>query len=71
MGSIDNIAKIYNIYSPYIKNSVVSNKNLRHDKYKDLNIYYNNGNNINSQGNKVIPNRKLSPLGSNKQMIKI
>ncbi len=80
----EHISNVYQIYSPYSKgkNSVINkyknsdNKHSKYlrqiEKYYEYNVYKPKKNiidvNQNYQG-KIVPNRKLSPIG--KKMIKI
>lgn len=77
----DHISKVYNIYAPYLKNAqglptkqIKYDKNLKNiDKYYEYSNIYKSKKIVDSSLNmasKVIPNRKLSPLGS-KNKIKI
>ena len=64
----DHISNIYKIYAPHLNNNNNKSKNDRYiknaDQYKDNNNYkhkkQHGGNYI--QSNKIISNRKLSPL---------
>ena len=78
----DHISKVYNIYAPYLKNAQgLPTKQIKYDKnLKNIEKYYEYSNIYKSKKvvdssslnmpNKVIPNRKLSPIG-NKNKIKI
>ncbi len=78
----EHVANVYQIYSPYLKSPVQKkpkyddkqSKYLKQlEKYYEYNLYKpkkivdSNSPHL----NKVIPNRKLSPIGGKKQMIKI
>jgi hypothetical protein len=79
------VANVYQIYSPYLKNSPAVKKPKYEDhkqgkyikqleKYYDYNIYKPKKNIVDMSphyGQKVIPNRKLSPIGKKQQLIKI
>ncbi len=74
----DHISKVYNIYAPYLKNAqglptkqIKYDKNLKHiEKYYEYNNIYKskNSSNMLNLPNKVIPNRKLSPIGNKNKM---
>lgn len=77
----DHISKVYNIYAPYLKNAqglptkqIKYDKNLKNiEKYYEYNNIYKSKKSIDSSAIlpvKVIPNRKLSPIG-NKNKIKL
>lgn len=78
----DHISKVYNIYAPYLKNAqglptkqIKYDKNLKNiEKYYEYNNIYKSKKIVDSSmlhlPNKVIPNRKLSPIG-NKNKIKM
>jgi hypothetical protein len=84
----DHISNIYQIYSPYLKNGSPQNNNLKKkydekhskyikqlEKYYDYNVYKPKKNIVDMSPNyaqKIIPNRKLSPIGKKpNQLIKI
>jgi len=81
----DHLANVYQIYSPYLKNSPVLKKPKYEDhkqakyikqleKYYDYNIYKPKKNIVDMSpqyGQKIIPNRKLSPIGNKQYLIKI
>ena len=82
----DHISNIYQIYSPYIKNSPSNaqkkgkyeDKHSKYikqlEKYYDYNVYKPKKNIADmspNYGQKVIPNRKLSPIGRKQHLIKI
>jgi hypothetical protein len=64
-GSHEHIANIYKVYAPYIvKNKYNKLEKKLKDKYYDIyNIYKPKKQTI--ENNKVIPNRRLSPIRSN------
>jgi len=73
----EHISKVYNIYAPYLKNSQgLPTKQIKYndkswknvEKYYEYNNIYKSKNSmdlLHMNPNKIIPNRKLSPLGSN------
>ncbi len=68
-GSNEHIANIYKVYAPYIvktqKYGKIDKKN-KHDKYNDYyNIYNPKKQQYEHNNNKIVPNRKLSPIRSN------
>ena len=67
----DHISKVYNIYAPYLKNAQ-GVKNI--EKYYEYNNIYKSKKSVDLlhlNPNKIIPNRKLSPIGGVKNKIKI
>jgi len=79
----DHISKVYNIYAPYLKNAQgVPTKQIKYNdkSLKNIEKYYEYNNIYKSKKsvdllhlnpNKIIPNRKLSPIGGVKNKIKI
>ena len=71
----DHISKVYNIYAPYLKNAHgIPTKQIKYEKnVKNIEKYYEYNNIYKSKNSpKVIPNRKLSPLGNKKiKLVKI
>ena len=68
---------MYNIYAPYLKNAQgVPTRQIKYDKsLKNLEKYYDYNNmykkNVIHLKNKIVPNRKLSPLGMKKSIVNI
>jgi hypothetical protein len=81
----DHISKVYNIYAPYLKNAQgiptkaikYNDKSLKNiEKYYEYNNIYKSKKSVDLlhlNPNKVVPNRKLSPIGGKNKikMVKI